>query len=53
MYKFIYIKDPDNKFDNTDITFEVDASCLSDIQEAFNSFIVACGFIIKDEDNDL
>ncbi len=45
-YKFIKIKNPDNKFDLSDITFEIEQEelTLSDLISEIEDFIKACGF---------
>lgn len=47
--KFIKIKDPENRFDQTDIEFSVNHECLPDILEAFGCFLRGCGFTINGE----
>ena len=47
-YKFIKTADPDNRFDNTNVTVEVvdSASSVSDMLEAFAEFLRGCGYHI-------
>lgn len=49
-YKFIKIKDPENEFDKTDITFEIknEDVILDDLVEEFVNFLKAVGYSIKD-----
>lgn len=46
-YVFKKYKDPDNSFDNADITFEVEAETLPELLEAFDDFIKGCAFAPK------
>jgi hypothetical protein len=57
MITFKKIKDPDNKFDICNITFEIqDNSSLDDLISEFECFLKACGYdfagkiIIDDEE---
>jgi hypothetical protein len=45
MYKFIKLKDKNNRFDNTDVCIRLDAEqSLPDLLEAFKEFLMACGY---------
>lgn len=46
MIKFIKIRNPDNRFDQTDIEVSTDYECLPEIFQEFKGFLQACGFII-------
>lgn len=55
--KFIKTKDPDNRFDQSELEFTTDHVTLDDILIDFTSFLRGCGFTIdgdldvfKDED---
>jgi len=55
MYRFIKEKDPDNKFDKTNIEMEVlesDAP-IYDVLEEFLNFLDACGFSTKEQRKEL
>jgi hypothetical protein len=54
MSKYIFksIKDPDNKFDTTQVTFEIETSNRSDLIEEFIRFLNACGYGTKDLEED-
>lgn len=47
MYKFIKLRDHDNDFDKSTISFEVDAICRNELIEEFECFLRACGFHIN------
>jgi|14BtaG_2_1085337.scaffolds.fasta_scaffold104856_3 hypothetical protein len=49
MFKFIKIKDPDNKFDLVDIEFAIEQSDLTkaELKEIFNEFLRACGYMVS------
>lgn len=47
-YVFKSIKDPDNKYDISDITFEVETLKKSDLIEQFVIFLQACGYSVED-----
>lgn len=49
MYKFIKVKDKDNKFDNSDVLVRVDAVTLDELFEAFGNFLKASGFYFDGE----
>lgn len=57
-YVFKKTKDPDNRFDNTDVTVELDHNeqSLQDLIEAFEGFLRGCGFkvdlIMNENTND-
>ncbi len=38
------LKDPDNKFDNTDVVIRIEAETLSELLEGMEDFIRGCGF---------
>lgn len=44
MYIFKHQRDPENRFDTTDITFEVDTVSLAELVQAFEHFLKASGF---------
>lgn len=48
MYIFTKLKDKDNKYDISDIEFEVDAILREELIEEFYMFLAACGFSVKD-----
>jgi len=48
MYIFKSIKDPNNRFDISDITFEIDSVDRDDIVEQFLIFLSACGYLTTD-----
>ena len=48
MYIFKHIKDETNKFDISDITFEVETTDRSELIEEFIRFLDACGYNTKD-----
>lgn len=59
MLIFKKIKDPENHFDVSDLTMEVDAVVLTEIIDEFANFLKGCGYIFdgleivdRDEDND-
>jgi len=41
-------KDPNNKFEITDITFEIDTTSREDLIEEFVHFLKACGYSTYD-----
>jgi len=44
MYTFKHTRDPENDFDISDITFEVETQSRADLVEEFLNFLKACGF---------
>lgn len=46
MSKYIFIKEKnkDNKFDNTNVIIEVETESLNDLVDAFEEYLLACGF---------
>jgi hypothetical protein len=44
IYTFIKRKDPENRFDCTDVKIRVESPSLNDVLEAFEEFLKACGF---------
>ena len=52
MYRFISLKDPDNEFHITDITFEVETESKDALIEEFGRFLLACGFHVNKGDLD-
>jgi hypothetical protein len=46
-YTFIKNRDIDNKYDNTIIRIDVDAMDLTELLEAVDTFIKACGYSPK------
>jgi len=46
-FTFTKTKDPENKFDISNVTMEIEAENLRDILEHFEDFLKACGFHIK------
>lgn len=55
MNKYIFksLKDPDNEFSITDITFEVETVDRSELIEEFIRFLSGCGYNTKDLEEDL
>lgn len=51
MLVFRKIKDPDNQFDQTDITMEVNHVNLEDVVQEFVGFLRACGYIPENLEN--
>lgn len=49
MYILKKIKDPNNKFDISDVEFIVDTESLPDLLEQFECFLKAIGFTINGE----
>ena len=49
MYIFKSIKDPENKYDISDITFEIDTVSKTDLLEQFILFMEACGYNMDDD----
>jgi len=49
MIKLIKIKDPDNRFDTSDICIRCHSGNLDEILEDMKSFLLACGYSIKGE----
>ena len=48
MYKFIKLKNPKNSHDTTDVAIRVNnESTLPELLQAFEDFLLACGFVIK------
>lgn len=43
-YTFSKKMDPDNRFDCTNVTVEVDTVSLNDLIEAFGEFLKGCGY---------
>jgi hypothetical protein len=43
-YKFIKVKDPENRFETTDIEFKVETSSLLELIQEFEYFLKGCGF---------
>lgn len=52
-YIFKSIPDPENTFDITAVTFEVDTESRDDLIDQFISFLSACGFSVKNLGDDL
>lgn len=50
MSKYIFksIKDPENRFDITEVTFEIDTVNREELVEQFIAFLKACGYGTKD-----
>ena len=48
--KFIKEKDPNNKFDTTNIVFETESITLDDILCDFADFLKACGYSLPNSD---
>lgn len=45
MYIFKHIRNPDNKYDLSNITFEVEGElALDELEPQIKSFLLACGF---------
>ena len=49
MYKFIKTRNPENRFDNTEVEITLDAVTLEDMLETFTEFLFACGYYPKGE----
>lgn len=49
MYKFIKTRNPENRFDNTEVKITVEAESLEEMLEAFHDFLFACSFRPKGE----
>ena len=52
-YIFKSIKDPDNKFDISDITFEVETVSKSELVDQFILFMEACGYNMAEDREEL
>lgn len=46
-FTFTKTKDPENEFDISNVTMEIEAENLRDILEYFQDFLKACGFHMK------
>lgn len=46
-YIFKKLKDPENQFDNTDVTIKVNTETLGDLLEAFKEYLLACGYQVS------
>ena len=44
MYKFIKTRNPENRFDNTEVEMTVEAESYPELLEAFQDFLLACSF---------
>lgn len=44
MYKFIKLRNPENRFDNTEVEVSVEAETLDELLEAFQDFLLACSY---------
>lgn len=51
MIIFRKVKDKTNQFDNTDVTIESDSVTLTDLLDDFKSFLLACGYVIRPEED--
>lgn len=49
MFKFVKTRDPDNRFDNTDVMVRVDTVDRAELFDAFKEFLLACGFVVNGE----
>jgi len=47
---FKKIKDKENKFERSEVTMECDSVYLPEILENFKYFLLACGYVIRPED---
>lgn len=47
MYQFTKFKDPENKFDNSDLVMTCDTIVLSELLENFENFLKGCGYIFE------
>jgi glycine cleavage system regulatory protein len=52
-YIFKSLRDPDNEFSTTDVTFEVETVDRSEVIEQFIFFLKACGYNTKDLEEEL
>jgi hypothetical protein len=46
-YKFIKTKDPENKYDTSNVTVESNAEALPELLEDIEDFLRGCGFCFK------
>jgi hypothetical protein len=46
-YTFIKHRDPENRFDTTSVTMELEATTISEIVEEFANFLKASGYFEK------
>lgn len=44
MYKFIKLRNPENKFDNIEVEMTVEAESLQEMLEAFEDFLFTCSY---------
>lgn len=53
MSQFIFkkLRDPNNKYDTTDVIFKVEAITLPELIEAFEDFLKATGFVINPKEH--
>lgn len=49
-YKFVKMRDPENRHDTTDVIIRFDAVTLDEMAEVFAEFLAACGFQIQDKE---
>tara|TARA_R110000782_G_scaffold220283_1_gene307529 strand:- start:182 stop:346 length:165 start_codon:yes stop_codon:yes gene_type:complete len=52
MYIFKTTRNPDNEYDISEITFNVDVEDKSELIEEFGRFLLACGFQLNKGDLD-
>ena len=52
MYIFKSTRDPNNEYDISDVTFEIDTVNKTDLIEEFLHFLQACGYVVNDEDRE-
>lgn len=48
-YTFIKRRDPENRFDTTDVIFRVDTVSKNELLDAMGQFLKACGFYVQGE----
>lgn len=49
MVKYKFIKEPDNQYDTTKVTFESESVTLTDLLLDFKLFLLASGFVFDGE----
>lgn len=45
-------RDPDNRFDNTDVQISAEVTTLDEAQAAFEDFLRGCGFAWDDSEDE-
>lgn len=51
-YVFKKYKDPDNRFDNTDVEIVCETETRDELLESFLDFLAGCGFYVNDWRNE-